>query len=166
MRLKFLIILGIFFLFLTGCELNNNPTSKVEELLAKYQALDDSVQYNYADLSNDIEISDDLRVAYNDLIKKQFRNFSYDVKDENIYGDYAIVTVEIEVLDYKSVVEKYPILGEKMEDAIHKEMVDRLENVKDKITYTIDFTVVQNEDDDWKLEQLDSDQMQMLLGIY
>ena len=146
--------------------MNNNPTSKVEELLAKYQALDDSVQYNYADLSNDIEISDDLRVAYNDLIKKQFRNFSYDVKDENIYGDYAIVTVEIEVLDYKSVVEKYPILGDKMEDAIHKEMVDRLENVKDKITYTIDFTVVQNEDDDWKLEQLDSDQMQMLLGIY
>ena len=62
MKNKVKIILPfLFFLLLFGCNLNNTPTSKVEEKLSNYQMLDKSINDNIENgvliLSNNIESS-------------------------------------------------------------------------------------------------------------
>lgn len=153
----------VFIVLLTGCSLNNSPTSKVEELLGKYQGLDQSITYNYLDLSSDVLISEDIENDYVDVIKKQYRNMSYEVKDENIDGDMATVTVQVEVIDYKKVINEYDI---DRNDDIHKEIIDKLNGVKEKVNYTIDFTVVKDKDGNWNLGNLTEEIQQKLLGIY
>ena len=153
----------VFIVLLTGCSLNNSPTSKVEELLGKYQGLDQSITYNYLDLSSDVLISEDIENDYVDVIKKQYRNMSYEVKDENIDGDMATVTVQVEVIDYKKVINEYDI---DRNDDIHKEIIDKLNGVKEKVNYTIDFTVVKDKDGNWTLGNLTEEIQQKLLGIY
>ena len=153
----------VFIVFLTGCSLNNSPTSKVEELLGKYQGLDQNITYNYLDLSSDVLISKDIENDYVDVIKKQYRNMSYEVKDEKIDGDMATVTVQIEVIDYKKVINEYDI---DRNDDIHKEIIDKLNGVKERVNYTIDFTVVKDKDGNWNLGNLTEEIQQKLLGIY
>ena len=148
---------------LTGCSLNNSPTSKVEELLGKYQGLDQSITYNYLELSGDAFISDDITDKYVDIIKKQYRNMSYEVKDESIDGDMAVVSVQIEVTDYKKIISEYDI---DRNDNIHKEIIDKLDKAKDRVNYTIDFNVVKDKNGNWYLDNLTEEVQQKLLGIY
>ena len=42
-RMKKIISIFIFLLLLVGCSLSNSPTSKVEDLLTKYQTLDKDI---------------------------------------------------------------------------------------------------------------------------
>ena len=42
--MKKIVSLFIFLLLLVGCSLSNSPTSKVEELLNKYQTLDSDIK--------------------------------------------------------------------------------------------------------------------------
>ncbi len=165
MRKKVIILFGLLLIIITGCELNNNPTSKVEELLGKYQGLDKKIEYNYLDLIEDNSISDNFIKQYNDIIKKQYRNLSYEIKDEIIDGDSATVVVEIEVLDYKSVLGKYDLSVSSNTDT-HQEIIDKLKKIKNKVTYTIEFEVQKVENDNWKIEELSLDEKQKLLGIY
>jgi len=160
-------ILRKFFLLciviLTGCSLNNSPTSKVEELLGKYQGLDQSITYNYLELSGDAFISDDMVDKYVDIIKKQYRNMSYEVKDESIDGNMAVVSVQIEVTDYKKIISEYDI---DRSDDIHKKIIDELDKAKDRVNYTIDFNVIKDKNGSWYLDNLTEEVQQKLLGIY
>ena len=155
------IIFIILLLFLFGCQLNNTPTAKVEELLGKYQglSLDFHDGYDMFIGQYDGQYVD----AYKDIVKKQYRNMSYEVKDEEIDGNHAEVTVEIEVMDYKSIVENYT--SQRDED-IHKKIIKELKHVKDKVTYTIIFSVTKNEKDIWEVDSLSDEIIQKLLGIY
>lgn len=155
------IIFIILLLFLFGCQLNNTPTAKVEELLGKYQglSLDFTNGYDMFIGQYDGQYVD----AYKDIVKKQYRNMSYEVKNEEIDGNHAEVTVEIEVMDYKSIVENYT--SQRDED-IHKKIIKELKHVKDKVTYTIIFSVTKNEKDIWEVDSLSDEIIQKLLGIY
>ena len=163
MKKIFLLIIVVF--ILVGCQLNNNPTSKVEELLGKYQGLDKSIDYNYIDLSSNINLNANLSFQYEELIKRQYRNLSYDIKDEVINGDAATVSVEIEVFDYKSVLSQYD-LNEVRSDEVHQNIIDKLKKVNKKIVYTVDFFVTRDQNDEWLLVNLTTGQNQKLLGIY
>lgn len=163
MKKIFLLIIVVF--ILVGCQLNNNPTSKVEELLGKYQGLDKSIDYNYIDLSSNIDLNANLSFQYEELIKRQYRNLSYDIKDEVINGDAATVSVEIEVFDYKSVLSQYD-LNEVRSDEVHQNIIDKLKKVNKKIVYTVDFFVTRDQNDEWLLVNLTTGQNQKLLGIY
>lgn len=150
--------------FVTGCELSNNPTSKVEELLGKYQMLDKDVSTSYLNLSSEDDISQELQTRYEKLIKKQYQNLTYEIKEEKIDGDVATVTTEIEVLNYKRVLEKYDY-GSYSSEEYHKKVLDELEKVTDKITYTIDFNVTKNSNENWVLDALGKTEAEKLLGI-
>lgn len=100
MKKKILMII-LCFVVLVGCELSNNPTSKTEAFLLDYQMLKDNISINYTDLIEDTNVSTDIKEGYKDLIKKQYRNLSYEIKEEIIDGDIATVTTEIKVMDYK-----------------------------------------------------------------
>lgn len=164
MKKKILLFLLTINFVLTGCQLSNNPTSKVEELLGKYQKLDNSITISYSSLSNSENISNEQKEKYNDLIKEQYMDLSYEIKDEKIDGDTATVTVQIEVKDYKNVIDKYDISNYETSE-YHDLVISDLVNVKDKVTYTIDF-IVNKINDEWTVEDLNSEQQKKLLGIY
>ena len=58
------VLLILFGLFITGCGLNNTPNSKVEELLAKYQSLDESIVITPNSLVNGNNLNDDMQNEY------------------------------------------------------------------------------------------------------
>ena len=148
-KIKNLIILIIL---LISCSLNNTPTSKIEELMGKYQSLnkDIEINYNYLGLENN-------KKEIKELIKKQYKNMTFEIKEEKIDGDYATVTTEIEVLNYKNILNNY---------TNEEEIINNLKKVKDTIVYTIEFTLTKNNKGKWELDDLNEEQKNKLLGIY
>lgn len=104
--MKKLLILLILSVSLIGCSLSNTPTSKVEELMTKYQTVDDDIKDEIEIVLTDETLTLEQKRDYRDLIEKQYKNMSYEVKEEIIDGDKATVTVAIEVVDYKKVIQQ------------------------------------------------------------
>lgn len=99
-------ILGLFMflLLLVGCSLSNSPTSKVEDLLSKYQRLDSDIQSGIDSVIEDENLTEKQKDRYRKLIETQYKKLTYQIKDEKIDGDTATITTEIEVLDYKKAI--------------------------------------------------------------
>ena len=73
---------------LSGCSMDNTPTKKVENFLDNYMVDTDSL------------MDETQKSTYTDIMKKQYKDMTYTIKDEVIDGDTATVTTEIEVYDY------------------------------------------------------------------
>ena len=102
--MKKIISIFIFLLLLVGCSLSNSPTSKVEELFSKYQRLDSDVRNGINDVVKDENLTDEQSTRYKKLLEKQYSNLSYDIKDEKIDGDNAVISTEIKVINYKKAI--------------------------------------------------------------
>ena len=150
---------------LVGCSLGNTPTSKTEELLSNYQMNKNNIPVSYTYLTSDTNISSDIIKKYEDAIRKQYRDMSYEIKDEKIDGDTAVVTIEIEVMDFGKAINKYNIT--EYESARYHELITKeLENTKEMITYTLDITLTKDEKDKWVVDDLSLENRDKLLGIY
>ena len=160
--------------------------------------------------------------TYTDIMKKQYEDLTYDIKDEVINGDTATVTAEIEVYDYykinqdaqtyynnnpnefnnnndnnnnnnnndnnnnngivgdvvegaKDVVEGAKDAVEDAKDAVtdaatgESKFVEyrlgKLKDAKDRVKYTIDFTLTKV-DDVWTLNDIDDTTRQKIHGLY
>lgn len=175
--LYLLIILGT--LSLTGCNtLMNTPTKKVEKLLSMYQTKDAEVlsQLDDALLSETI-LDNDLKDRYRELMKKQYGNLSYQIKNETIDGDTAVVEVQIEVYDYNSAIENLEDNlindnsnyiddnGNLLTSVYNEEKIRLMEEVKNRVTYTINFTVSKIEDN-WIVDDLTETERMKLHGLY
>lgn len=160
------IILTIFcFTMLVGCTLGNTPTSKVEDMLTNYQMNKYSIDISYTNLTSDSNLSADIIKKYEDAIEKQYRDLSYEVVDEVIDGDSAVVTIQIEVMDYKNSINKY-----NREDydinKYHEHILKELNNTKKMTTYTLDITLTKDNNDTWNVDDLTMENRNKLLGIY
>lgn len=176
---KILLMVSVLFL-VVGCgNMMNTPTKKVEQFLSKYQTQDKTVLEQLDDV---IEAAgtmvDDQKEEYRDLMKKQYQNLSYKIKDETEDGDSATVEVEIEVYDYGKAIseaETYlttnrdEFLDEDTNEIDSKKFLDykisQMKDVKDKIKYTINFTLTKV-DDEWQLDDLSDVDRQKLHGLY
>lgn len=163
MKSKFLIFLLTISL-LVGCSLSNTPTSKVESFLMDYQMLEDNVEINYMDIVSDVNISDEIRDKYEEFIRKQYRNLSYEIKDEKIDGDKAVVSVQIKVADYRSIVDKHKVENYSFE-RYHSLVIEDMEDVEESVIYTIDFEVVKDQYGTWNLQELSDIDKSKLLGM-
>lgn len=94
-------------LFLSGCSMDNTPTKKVENFLDNYKNQDEVVLTQLDEMvTSDGLMNDDQRTTYTDIMKRQYEDLTYEIKDEVIDGDTATVTVEIEVYDYYKINEE------------------------------------------------------------
>lgn len=178
---KVLIFIGsILIIGLTGCStsINNTPTKKVEEFLTKYQILDSEV---IDDLDKVIEEEEKFntvnREEYRELIKSQYQDMTYLVKNETINGDKAIVEVEITVKDYKKVMDEAEVyrnnnislftdeLGNYKETMYIEYVIKQLKEAKETVKYTLELGVTKN-DKKWQIDQIDEDTEDKILGIY
>ena len=153
-RIIYLIAVISLFL-LTGCNnMMNTPTKKVEKMLSMYQTKDEEVLKQLDDvLLAETILDNDLKDRYRELMKKQYSDLSYKIKNETIDGDSAIVEVEIDVYDYNSAINNVESnlinnssnyvdeTGNLLTSVYNEEKISLMENVKNRITYTINLTV-------------------------
>lgn len=160
----------MFLLLLVGCSLSNSPTSKVEDLLSKYQRLDSDIQSGIDSVIEDENLTEKQKDRYRKLIETQYKKLTYQIKDEKIDGDTATITTEIEVLDYKKAINETTDYYRDKEDYTVEEYnntkLDNLEKIKDKVTYTIDFEVKKDTSGNWKLSSLDNETIKKIQGMY
>lgn len=177
---KIIVPIILSFILFTGCgeKLNNTPTKQVEMFFMNYQTLNQKVIDDLNNvLKNDNTMTNDQKEKYKEIMKKHYKNLTYDVKDEVVNGDTAVVTVEIEVYDYskkKASVEEYvknhpeEFLGDDNKFSDEKFISYRLsefENVKDKVKYTLELNLTKI-DDKWELNDISSIDEDKILGIY
>lgn len=223
-KLKKVFLSSIYFLLiisLVGCSFGNTPTKKVENFLDRYQQNDDVVLSQLKEMiTSDSLMDEEQKEAYSDIIKKQYKDLTYVIKDEKIEGNKATVTAEIEVYDFykankeaedyynnnksefntiETVNETDGIsddvkeglengvenakdaaidAGEAVKDSAEKAAenitseakyinyrLDRLKEVKDRVKYTIDFTLTK-EDGNWAIDDIDDITRQKIHGLY
>ena len=165
---------------LTGCttlDISNTPTKKVEEFLNKYQILDEEV---LKELDNVIDSKTKLNAEnkkeYRELIKKQYKDMQYNIKETTIDGDDATVTAEIIVKDYTKIINeaenyKRENMKEFYENEIYndnlykKYLIEKLKDAKDRVTYTVEFKV-HKQNKKWILDPITEEIEDKILGIY
>ena len=166
-------------LLLTGCgEISNTPTKQVEGFFNKYQTLDQSVLDDLEQvISEEDKFVETNKQKYRDVIKKQYKDLTYYVKEERVDGDTAVVTVEIVVYDFASTMSEADDYKNNHTSEFTDEagvfsqtkyvdyVINQLEKTKEKVKYTLDLNLTKI-DDKWKLDGLDSDSEDKILGIY
>lgn len=159
------IFLILIIIILTGCNLGNTPTSKVENLLTNYQMLDKNILVSYTDLTTDTIVDQNTINRYEKAIKTQYRNLSYEIKDEQIDGNQATVTLQIEVANYKKAINKYDKNKYELIE-YHNLILKEIENTKEMITYTLEITLTKQDNNQWTINNITEENKNKLLGIY
>lgn len=170
----------VFIFSLCGCEanLNNTPTKQVEIFFGKYQTLDKDVLDDLDKvIAEEESFNTTHRDTYRSIMKKHYQDLEYDIKDEKIDGDRAIVTVEIEVDDYSKVLkeasDKLTSDPEYFNDEngkySHTKYIDYqlelMKNNKDKVKYTLELTLTKK-DKKWVMDNLTTTDMEKMNGTY
>ena len=164
---------------LTGCNsLMNTPTKKVEYLLSKYQSNDSEVIKQLDEtLFTDAILSNEQKERYKTIMEKQYQDLTYTIKDEAIDGKTAVVEVEIEVYDYakaiNNVEEKLINNADSYKDSTgevntimyNDNKLSYLENMKDRVKYTINFTL-SKVDEEWIVDDLTETERMKIHGLY
>lgn len=180
MKKRVVLIIAILLFLVVGCDsMTNSPTKKVETFLNKYQTNDKEVVDQFD--TNIIEkenLNDDQKERYKKVILDQYKNLKYEIKEEKVDGNKATVEAEIEVYDYKTVLNNSYIYLDEHKDEFYVDDVldavafvnyklDHLMDAKDRIKYSITFNLSRKDSkDDWKLEELSEEDLQKIHGIY
>lgn len=198
--IPFLVIL------LSACSLgmNNSPKQVVSSFLDKYKNQDSTILSQLEDTINNEYSNDDYRQRYKTLMTNQYKNLEYEIKDETIEDDNAVVEAQITVYDYASAIrnandylssnpDEFKIANptidmEDADDETTKDTEDdtltnnnatsdydqdkfidykltQMENVSDKTTYTIEFTLTKV-DGKWQMDSLSNADIEKIHGIY
>ncbi len=165
--MKKIIIPILVFLFLVGCTATKaTPKSAVEDMLKKYQSKDDIVMRQLDDVINsDSTYNDNLKSEYKKAIERQYTDLTYDIKDDEINGDNATVTVEIEVYDYSNTNSIDPTLDKEEQDEYNLSVIKSMQKTKERIKYTLDLTVTKD-GDEWKVDNLTDTERKKIHGLY
>jgi len=169
---KILIFTFILSIFITGCgNLMNTPTKRVEELMSKYQKNDESISGEIDTMLNEEEnLTTEQRNQYKNIINKQYKNLTYEIKDEEVDGDNAVVKVEIEVTDYKKVIDeldsRYSSDATLDRNNYNNEKINELNNANEKVRYTLDINTKKDEDGNWYVTGLTTADRKKIQGMY
>jgi len=179
--MKKIICLLCALIVFTGCDfvrsLSNTPTKRVEEFLKKYQTLSKDVLDDLDRvITEEVSFNTNQRDRYRDIVKKNYQKLTYTVKDEEIDGDDATVTVEIEVVDYYKIMSDADLyLNENPDEFIVEEeysvskftdyRLDKLQEAKEKVKYTLELTLTKV-DDEWFVDDLSQDDEDKINGMY
>ena len=163
-----LLLLALPIFLLIGCEMDNTPTSKVETLFTKYQKLDTDIKDGINSILEEQNLTDERKNRYRNILENQYKNLTYQIKEEKIDGDTATVTVEIEVIDLKKSINDLVYDSNiYTKDTYDEEKLNRLEQAKDKVKYTLELTLSKNDkDEEWKLNALTNEDIKKIQGMY
>ena len=170
-------LLVLLTLTLFGCSLSNTPSSKVEAFLNNYNNLSDDVVLDIEKASLNENLDEDSRKAYKDVLSKQYENMKYEIKDESIDGDSAIVTANITVYDlYKiekaslnymstNINDFYDADGVFSNVLFNSYRINQLMGAEDKVDYEIKF-YLDKKNDEWVLRNPDKETLEKINGLF
>lgn len=132
-------IIATMVILLSACTLGKavTPRQKVSEFLDKYKNENtDIITQLEETIKNDIT-NTDYRDRYKTLMKNQYKNMEYEIKEEIIEEDNAVVEVEITVYDYASAIRnsnEYLNLNPDQFRKEDKSTIETDDNMNEKIT--------------------------------
>lgn len=159
------IFIFLTLIFITGCSLGNTPTSKVDELMGKYQRLDTEIKDEIKEVVASNNIDESYQDRYIKALEKQYCNLTYEIKNEAIDGNTAIVTTQIEVTDYKKALNTID-RDDLTDEEYYEESLTAIEEANEKVTYTIDFTLTKDDAGNWQLDELSEVDKKKIQGTY
>lgn len=171
-----IISICLLLLLTTACAMGNTPTSTVEKLLSKYNNQDEEILVELDDYVNGSDLTDEQNQKYKDVYLRQFKDLKYEIKDEKIDGDNAVVTAQITVYDYYTIdkdankyleenPDKFKTDDEYDESLFTDYKLEKLENAEKTVDYTIDFNLTKIENK-WELNDLTNEQLEKIHGVY
>lgn len=173
---KILFSLTLLFLF-TGCSLSNTPTSKVEAYLNQYNNLTDNVLEDIDITVAAENLNSDNTLAYKEVLKRQYKDLKYEIKEESIDGNDATVTVKIIVYDlYLADKNSHEYMNNRMdefydednmfdENLYYKYKIENMSKISDKVEYDIVFKL-EKQDNEWILQTPDRVTLEKIHGLY
>ncbi len=174
-NIKFLCVL-LALIILTGCFANMSPSEKVENMMNRYIKNDQEIMNELDATLTEQKLTKAQMTRYKEIIKDEYSNIKYDIKDEKIDGDEAKVELQIEVKDlYKASKKAGDYLLDHTEEFYTDDVYDEtkfkdyklkmMEEMTDTIKYTI-FIELSNEDGIWTIHELDQETLEKIHGIY
>lgn len=186
---KLLLVICVFALSACTLSMKNTPKDVVKEFLDKYKNQDNEV---ISDLDSTIssEYVGDYKDRYKKIMLNQYKNLEYKIVDEVIDGNTAVVVADITVYDYSNAIansntylsehsDEFSTNKENEEttsnntnntldnDKFLEYKLGLLENVKDRKTYTIEFSLNKNnENKKWVLDSLTNQDIEKIHGLY
>ncbi len=173
------IFYAFFLVLLLGCtNLSNTPVKKTEDFLKKYQTLDNNVIEDLNEtLDSDMTFTTSQKDRYKNIMKKHYQNMTYEIKQDKIDGDKATVLVEINVTDFKKVLDEaedyvkdnknefVTSLGDLDKEKYTDYRLNKLEQAKEKVKFTISINLTKK-DNKWNVDKLDKETYDKINGIY
>ena len=141
---KILVVLLAVFLFAgCSCSLNDNkPEEAIETFFEKYRAKDDDIITQLKDTIDNEDLTDDAKEKYQELMvlkaEEELKNNQEKFNDEE--GNFS----EEKYMEYK---------------------IEKMSEVTETTTHTIDLSLTK-ENGMWKVNQLSSDDISKLHGLY
>ena len=144
---KFLVALMV--IFLTACTLGaaSTPRQKVSEFLDKYKNEDNNIISQLEDTIDTEITDDDHKSRYRTLMTNQYKNMEYEIKDEIIEGENAVVEVEVTVYDYASAIKNSNTYLNEHLDEFRRDDKTTINETDDDMDDSDDETTKDKEDD-------------------
>ena len=175
MKKNIIFILVSFILFLSGC-MANTPSNVVKKMFVNYQKTSDNIMGELNDYVNSLTSDNNMIESYKKVFIHQYEDLKYEIKDETIDGDHAVVEVQIEVYDYYKVnnnVNNY--LASNPEELNNNGFLDNkkvleyriseLNKTKDRVSYTSNINLTKS-DKDWSIDNLTNEDLEKIHGTY
>ncbi len=161
-------------LLLTGC--GKSAKMEVENYLKKYKTLDSEVLVDLERVVESKDLNEKQKDKYRDVLKKQYKDLSYEIIKEEYDADISYITVKIEVYDLYKVESDASYYLENHRSEFEDNgtynaskymdyKLDKMQNTTDRINYDITFTVTK-EDDDYVVMQPTENDLLKIHGIY
>lgn len=178
MKKKLLVILLVVISISTGCALmKSTPKSEVVKFLNNYKNNSKEVVNELNDYLATENLDKDSLEEYREIYLRQYSDMKYEIKDEKIDGDKAVVETQITVYDYyKTNSKSGEYFTSNQADFVDdkgdvdfakylKYKIDNLLNTTDTVNYTLTLNLNKTKDG-WEIEPLTTEQLTKLHGTY
>ena len=154
------IIVALMVIILSACTLGaaTTPKQKVSEFLDKYKNEHTDVMDQLKDTIESAFTNDDYKDRYTTLMTNQYKSMKYEITDEVVEENTAVVEVEVTVLNYGAAISNADTYLKEHEDEFRKESEKKDDTDTDEDETTDDMTDSDIDDDkfqDYKLSLME-----------
>jgi len=174
--MKKILLVIISLILLTGCG-SSSARNEVENYLKQYKNLSSDVLVDLESVIDRENLAKEQENTYRDILKKQYKDLSYEIVEEEYDNDLSYVTVKVTVYDLYKVQSDANTYLENNQDEFNNDegiyneekyidyKLNKMKDTTDRIEYTIVFTVTK-EDDKYVVTQPSEDDLLKIHGIY